>query len=119
MAVAGAVEVGPELARESPLGDMPVGVEFGTFVHTVLEATDFAAPDLDAELAERVAAAQSRRALELGEPAEIVAGLRAAIETPLGAIVDGVRLRDVARRDRLDELEFELPLAGGDAPAAG
>jgi exodeoxyribonuclease V beta subunit len=25
-------------------------------------------------------------------------------------------LRDVARADRLDELEFELPLAGGDDP---
>ncbi len=28
----------------------------------------------------------------------------------------GVRLRDIARADRLDELEFELPLAGGDEP---
>jgi exodeoxyribonuclease V beta subunit len=45
-----------------------------------------------------------------------VTGLRAAIETPLGAIVDGRRLRDVARADRLDELEFELPLVGGDEP---
>jgi exodeoxyribonuclease V beta subunit len=43
----------------------------------------------------------------------VVAGLRAAIETPLG---DGLRLRDLARADRLDELAFELPLAGGDAP---
>ena len=107
---------GPELERESPLGTAPAGVEFGTFVHTVLEATDFAAPDLDAELAERVEAAQSRRALDLGDPDRVVAGLRAAIETPLGPIVGGVRLRDVARADRLDELEFELPLAGGDDP---
>jgi exodeoxyribonuclease V beta subunit len=105
-----------ELAPESPLGTMPVGVAFGTFVHRVLEATDFAAPDLDAELAEHVRAAGSRSGLELGEPAGIVAGLRAAIETPLGPLVDGRRLRDIARRDRLDELEFELPLAGGDAP---
>ena len=106
----------PDLDRESPLGTAPVGVDFGTFVHTVLEATDFAAPDLDAELAGHVAAAQSRRALDLGEPDRVVHGLRAAIETPLGPLVDGVRLRDVARADRLDELEFELPLAGGDAP---
>ena len=42
-----------------------------------------------------------------------MAGLAAAIETPLG---DGLRLRDVVRADRLDELEFELPLAGGDSP---
>ena len=114
--VVGGVVARPELERESPLGAAPVGVDFGTFVHTVLEATDFAAPDLDAELAERVADAQSRRALELGEPDRVVQGLRAAIETPLGPVVGGIRLRDVARANRLDELEFELPLAGGDAP---
>jgi exodeoxyribonuclease V beta subunit len=85
-------------------------------VHRVLEATDFAAPDLDAELAGQIAAAQARRAVELGEVAAVVAGLRAAIETPLGPLVDGARLRDVERADRLDELEFELPLAGGDEP---
>jgi exodeoxyribonuclease V beta subunit len=104
------------LELESPLGTMPVGVAFGTFVHRVFEAADFAADDLDAELAEHVGAAQSRGQLELGEPGAVVAGLRAAIETPLGAIVDDLRLRDVGRADRLDELEFELPLAGGDSP---
>jgi exodeoxyribonuclease V beta subunit len=100
----------------SLLSATPVGAEFGTFVHRVLQATDFAAADIDAELAERIAAAQSRRALELGASASLGAGLRAAIETPLGPIVDGGRLRDVARGDRLDELEFELPLVGGDEP---
>ena len=40
----------------------------------------------------------------------------AAIETPLGPVLDGLRLRDFARADRLDELGFELPLAGGDEP---
>jgi exodeoxyribonuclease V beta subunit len=87
-------------------------------VHTVLEATDFAAADLDSELAEHVVAAGSRRFLELGDPTQVVAGLRAAIETPLGAMIDNQRLRDVTRRDRLDELEFELPLVGGDDPTA-
>jgi len=112
-----AVRTLPGLDRESPLGTMPVGVEFGTFVHTVFEATDFAAADLDAELAERIATAQSRRALELEDAAAAVAGLRAAIETPLGELMDGKRLRDIRRHDRLDELEFELPLVGGDEPS--
>ena len=31
---------------------------------------------------------------------------------------DGVALRDIARRDRLDELGFEIPLVGGDEPVA-
>jgi exodeoxyribonuclease V beta subunit len=46
-----------------------------------------------------------------------VAGLRAALETPLGPLTGGLRLADVARADRLDELAFELPLAGGDRPS--
>jgi exodeoxyribonuclease V beta subunit len=33
-------------------------------------------------------------------------------------VVDGLRLRDIARRDRVDELSFELPLVGGDAPTS-
>ena len=82
-------------------------------MHNVLEATDFAAAELTAELAARVGEVQARRQTDIGEPGLIVAGLRAAIETPLA---DGLRLRDVARADRLDELAFEVPLAGGDEP---
>ncbi len=100
-------------AGELPLAAMPAGVQVGTFVHRVLEAIDFAAPDLDAELAQAIAAVQARRPAELGDPAAVVAGLRAAIEAPFA---DGVRLRDLARADRLDELDFELPLVGGDRP---
>jgi exodeoxyribonuclease V beta subunit len=96
-----------------PLAAMPAGAEIGTFVHRVLEAIDFAAPDLDAELAEAIAAVQARRPVELGDPAAVAAGLRAAIETPF---LDGLRLRDLARADRLDELDFEFPLVGGDRP---
>ncbi len=107
----------PGLERPSLLEGMPAGPELGTFVHRVLAASDFAAADLDTELAEQVAAAQAWHPLDLGDPAAIGAGLRAAIETPLGEIIDGLRLRDVRRSDRLDELEFELPLAGGEEPS--
>jgi exodeoxyribonuclease V beta subunit len=106
-------------ARPSLLAGMPVGVHVGTFVHRVLEAADFAADDLDEELARCVASERARRAVDVGEPAAVVAGLRAAIETPLGPVLGGdARLRDLARVDRLDELDFELPLVGGDAPRA-
>ena len=98
-------------ASPVPLAGMPAGVRVGAFVHRVLEATDFGAPDLDAELAGHL---RGPGALDLGQGA--AAGLRAAIETPLGPVLDGIRLRDVARADRLDELAFELPLAGGDDP---
>jgi exodeoxyribonuclease V beta subunit len=104
------------LTTPSLLGEMPVGLRVGTLVHRVLEATDFAAANLDAELGARIAAAQARRHVEIGDPALVVAGLRAALETPLGPLLGGARLRDVPRADRLDELDFELPLAGGDDP---
>jgi len=105
-------------ATPSLLSAMPAGVDVGTFVHRVLEATDFAAPDLDAELTARVADVRARRPFEIGDRAAAVAGLRAAIETPLGPLLGGSRLRDLARADRLDELDFEFPLVGGDEPSA-
>ncbi len=103
-------------AVPSLLSGMPVGVQVGTFVHRVLERADFAAPDLDAELAGVVAETQPRSRADVGSAQAVETGLRAAIETPLGASVGGARLRDIQRADRLDELEFELPLVGGDQP---
>ncbi|HVL95948.1 MAG TPA: UvrD-helicase domain-containing protein [Solirubrobacteraceae bacterium] len=101
-------------AMPSLLAGMPVGLEIGTLVHRVFETTDFAAADLRAEVAARVDEALAWRTLDVGDRAQVVEGLAAAIETPLGI---GCRLRDVGRGDRLDELAFELPLAGGDRPA--
>ena len=41
-----------------------------------------------------------------------------AIQTPLGPLAGGRRLCDISTSDRLPELTFELPLAGGDHPIA-
>ena len=95
---------------------MPAGVETGSFVHGVLELTDFAAADLDAELRDAVAATMARHPVDVGDSGLLVEGLRSAIDCPLGALVEGTRLRDLRRSDRLDELAFELPLAGGENP---
>jgi exodeoxyribonuclease V beta subunit len=101
-----------------PLADAPAGTAFGTFVHAVLERTDFAAEDLGGELALRIAeVGRGRSATDVGDPIILAEGLRAAIETPLGPLIGQRRLRDVAVGDRLDELTFELPLAGGDEPS--
>ncbi len=92
-----------------PLGAVPGGARFGTLVHEVLERVDFAADDLDRELATAVEDRLGRTTWPVGRD-ELVAGLRAAIETPLGQPLGGHRLRDFARGDRLDELGFELHL---------
>jgi exodeoxyribonuclease V beta subunit len=105
------------LATASLLAEMPVGAQVGTFVHRVLQVTDFDAPDLPAELGTRLAEVQGRRAVDVGDAATVVAGLEAVLQTPLGPVLASRRLCDIGRADRLDELEFELPLAGGDRPA--
>ncbi|MEL7977332.1 UvrD-helicase domain-containing protein [Isoptericola sp. F-RaC21] len=110
-------DAGPEGAPgsdlPSPMSGLPAGTGFGTLVHEVLEYADTAAPDLDAELLARCAAAATTR-VPGTDPAELAAALGVVARTPLGPLAAGRTLADVTPRDRLAELEFELPLAGGD-----
>ena len=39
-------------------------------------------------------------------------------DTPLGPLADGMTLRQIGLRDRMREMDFEFPLAGGDLRAA-
>ena len=88
----------------------------GTFVHAVLERADFEASDLPGELDAAIRATQAGNSDVDADLALLGDGLVAALATPLGPLLPGVCLRDVDREDRLDELSFELPLAGGDSP---
>jgi exodeoxyribonuclease V beta subunit len=112
----GRAAVDPALAVPSPMADLPVGAGFGTLVHAVLEAADPTAPDLAAELAARVAEELDRHPAPAVDPAALAAALLPVVHTPLGPLAGGRALADVAPRDRLAELDFELPLAGGDSP---
>ena len=104
-------------AVASPLDAMARGPEVGTLVHAALEEADWHADDLDAELRRALALARRRHPVpDLGDEDVVVHGLRAALETPLGPLVGDLRLADVPRGDRVDELWFELPLDGGDVP---
>jgi exodeoxyribonuclease V beta subunit len=103
-------------AVPSLLSDTPASTRFGTFAHRVLERVDFAADDLDRDLGREIADGVDRRRIDVGDPGRLATGLRSAIETPLGPLVGGRRLRDLAPADRLDELAFDLPLVGGDVP---
>ncbi|GAB3344644.1 UvrD-helicase domain-containing protein [Modestobacter lapidis] len=98
-------EPAPE-GRPSPLSDLPGGAAFGTLVHAVLEDPDPAV--LDERCADAVA-----RGLVPDVPAEALAdGLRPVLHTPLDD--RGTTLARIPAADRLAELDFELPLAGGD-----
>jgi exodeoxyribonuclease V beta subunit len=103
--------VGTASRPELPLGAIAGGTQFGTLVHEVLALVDFAAADLDKEL--RTCVEERLRWTPWPvDPETLVAGLRAAIESPLGPLFGTRRLRDLGSRDRLDELSFELRLGG-------
>ncbi|NPC98161.1 UvrD-helicase domain-containing protein [Nocardioides sp. zg-DK7169] len=97
----------------SPMADLPAGAGFGSLVHAVLEHTDPEAPDLVAELRRHVAEQVAWWPVEVGVDtlAEALVPLH---ETPFGPVAPGWTLGRVPLRDRLRELEFELPLVGGD-----
>jgi exodeoxyribonuclease V beta subunit len=112
--------VGPDLrAVASPMADLPGGATFGTLVHAVLETVDFHASGLDADLLRGVREASAGHTPIRGlDPVALAAALRTAIDTPLGPIADNRALRAFPKGDRLDELDFELPLVGGDEPVS-
>ena len=96
---------------------MPGGTLVGTLIHGVLERVAFDAPDLVAEVDAALRQEQAYYNVDLGNHGDVVQGLCTAIESPLGPAA-GLRLRDVTREHRLDELGFELPLVGGDDATA-
>jgi exodeoxyribonuclease V beta subunit len=131
----------PVLGHEIPLAAFPRGPEPGTFLHTLIEHLDFEeAEDLDAvrEVIDRhadgvVLAGFGRDAL--------AEALQRIVSTPLGSAPSGpsapgrdtgegypdassitggvgdlpadLALADITSADRLDELDFDLPVAGG------
>jgi exodeoxyribonuclease V beta subunit len=106
---------GPSMA--SPMADLPTGATFGTLVHAVLETADPFAADLAAELQTQIREHQVWWPVGV-EASELAAAMVPMHDTPLGALADGATLRQIGWADRLRELDFELPLAGGDLRAA-
>lgn len=100
-------------AVASPMADLPGGTAFGTLTHAVLEHVDTRAPDLRTALVDACAATGLAAPLGVA-PDALADALLPALRTPLGPLANGLALADVAPTDRLAELEFELPLAGGD-----
>ena len=127
-------EAGPPLsplAPSSPFHHVPAGASLGTLVHAVLEEIDFTSPELATDLRDELGHQLTWRPVDLTpvtSPPDgselpdgrtlLVDAVQLAIETPLGPLLGGVRLRDLGPHDRLDELSFELLLAA-DGPRCG
>ncbi|WP_123029201.1 exodeoxyribonuclease V subunit beta [Mycolicibacterium stellerae] len=107
--------VGADVA--SPMADLPMGAKFGTLVHAVLETADPFAADLTAELETHVREHAVWWPVDVAA-AELAAALVPMHDTPLGPLADGLTLRQIGLQDRMREMDFEFPLAGGDLRAA-
>jgi exodeoxyribonuclease V beta subunit len=104
------IDAGPE---DVPLAAFPRGAGPGTFLHDVLERADLRALDDERNVVPVLEVLERRHGVDPDHRATVLAGLRAAVLTPLGPVGGGARLADLAPGDRLNELRFELPLGGG------
>ncbi|MFY9922412.1 MAG: exodeoxyribonuclease V subunit beta [Mycobacterium sp.] len=101
----------------SPMAGLPMGAKFGTLVHAVLETADPFAADLTAELEAQIREHAVWWPVDVPS-AELAAAMVPMHDTPLGALADGLTLRQIGLKDRMREMDFEFPLAGGDLRAA-
>jgi exodeoxyribonuclease V beta subunit len=99
------------------MADLPVGAKFGTLVHAVLETADPFAPDLAAELESKIREQLTWWPVDV-PVVDLAAALVPMHDTPLGPLAGGLTLREIGLPDRLRELDFEFPLAGGDLRVA-
>lgn len=103
----------------SPMATLPVGATFGSLVHAVLEHVDLTSPDLVAELHAKIEEQRGWWPVD-GLDADVLATALAAVATtPMGPLAGGRTLASIAASDLLEELDFELPLAGGDDAPRG
>ncbi len=122
----------PRLAELSPMAALPGGTAFGSLVHTIAEYVDpfasgRAGGDLSSAVRAQVAAqmallpAMQNRGAEPFSVEELTTALVPALKTPLGPLAGERSLADFPAQDRLVELDFEMPLAGGHRgkPAGG
>lgn len=101
----------------SPLASFPVGARFGSLVHAVLEHADPAAADWRAELLRHTREQLVEWPVDLDAEA-LADALVAVCDSPLGPLTGDLTLRRVGLGDRLRELDFELPIGGGDDAVA-
>jgi exodeoxyribonuclease V beta subunit len=106
---------GPDVP--SPMAALPSGATFGSLVHAVLEMADPDTADFAVELENQVLRQLRWWSVDV-TAAELAAALVPMNQTSLGPLAGGLTLHHIGLRDRLRELDFEIPLAGGDVRGA-
>ena len=104
--------------KQLPLADFPKGAKAGTCLHTILEHHDFS----DQRGLENVVNEHLlRQGFDPKLKDNLCTGLRQALRTPLGPMVGDLCLEQLRwrPRERLDELDFDLPVLGGTRAQSG
>lgn len=106
-------------ADEVPLAAFPAGADAGTCLHAVFEHLDFVRAVDPTDAGDHLRTVVARELTAHGFSDEttqdvLVKGIPAVLQTPLGPLLPSHCLADIDRADRLDELRFDFPIAGGD-----
>ncbi len=96
-----------------PLHDFISGAAAGTLIHHILEHHDFTRPEALEALVHQQCVLHG---FPLDRATGLAEGLQIALEAP---ILGDLRLADLSRAKRLDEMEFFMPTAGGFEPREG
>jgi len=99
--------VGP--TEMTPLHAIPGSAAFGTLVHSVLEDVEFDAASVTADLLDLCRERLRYQPIEC-DPEILAEGLSTMLSAPLGGPLGETSLSTISRANRLDELEFLLPL---------
>lgn len=111
------VESEPVSEGALPLANFPKGTRPGTFVHLLLEELDFRTgrPKDESRSLEDLLKRAAAKAGFFGERQDafrlIEGALPGILRTPLGGSLGALSLSDLHEEDRLDELNFVMPIA--------
>ncbi|HEY6556524.1 MAG TPA: UvrD-helicase domain-containing protein [Polyangiaceae bacterium] len=99
----------PPKASALLLADFPRGARAGNFFHELLEHIDFSARDFGDMVRAKLASFGYSESLV----GTVLAALDAFLDTPLADAAEPLTLRQITLHQRLNELEFHMPVAEG------
>ena len=102
----------PDPAAHGPLQDFPRGPGAGDCLHRILEQVDHQRPAIaDPATAALVELELERAGIGVEQRDAVLTGLEQLRLTPMGGALRGFRLADLPLTRRLNEMNFDLPLA--------
>lgn len=123
-----ALDTGSPVATVSPADDaaglpvrlhaFPAGREAGDFFHSVLEGIDFTRAATN-DLSSTIAARLPLFGIDADHAPAAGAAIVDILHTPLGHTAGDLRLADIAKSDRIVEMEFLLPIERGSTHDSG